>query len=49
MPALAQDKQKEIAFFDGHAAIDAHDVFTQVEPQQLGERSTTNLKRLAGG
>jgi ubiquinone/menaquinone biosynthesis C-methylase UbiE len=28
MPALAQDKQKEIAFFDGHAAMDAYDVFT---------------------
>ena len=28
MPALAQDKQKEVAFFDGHAAIDAYDVFT---------------------
>jgi ubiquinone/menaquinone biosynthesis C-methylase UbiE len=24
----AQDKQKEIAFFDGHAAADAYDVFT---------------------
>ncbi len=28
MPALAQDKQKEVAFFDGHAAMDAYDVFT---------------------
>jgi len=46
MPALAQDKQKEIAFSDGHAAIDAYDVLTQVEPQRLGERSATNLKRL---
>ena len=46
MPALAQDKQREIAFFDGHDAIDAHDVFTQVEPQRFGERSATNLKRL---
>jgi ubiquinone/menaquinone biosynthesis C-methylase UbiE len=25
---LAQDKQKEIDFFDGHAAADAYDVFT---------------------
>src|SRR5690349_21913638 len=24
----AQDKQKEIAFFDGHAAMDGYDVFT---------------------
>ena len=46
MLALAQDKQKEIAFFDCHSAIDAHDVFTQLEPQELGERSMTNLKRL---
>jgi ubiquinone/menaquinone biosynthesis C-methylase UbiE len=28
MALLAQDKQKEIAFFDGHAAVDAYDVFT---------------------
>lgn len=28
MAVLAQDKQKEIAFFDGHAAVDAYDVFT---------------------
>lgn len=46
MQALAQDQQKEIAFFDGPAAIDAYDVLTQVEPQRLGERSVTNLKRL---
>ena len=26
--ATAQDKQKEIAFFDGHAAADSYDVFT---------------------
>jgi predicted ThiF/HesA family dinucleotide-utilizing enzyme len=46
MPDLAQDKQKKIAFFDGHAAIDGDDVFTRVESQRLGERSVTNLKRL---
>ena len=28
MAVPAQDKQKEIAFFDGHAAMDAYDVFT---------------------
>jgi ubiquinone/menaquinone biosynthesis C-methylase UbiE len=28
MVTLAQDKQKEVAFFDGHAATDAYDVFT---------------------
>ena len=27
-PARQQDKQKEIAFFDGHAAADEYDVFT---------------------
>src|SRR5262249_46506105 len=27
-PAKQQDKQKEIAFFDGHAAADEYDVFT---------------------
>ena len=46
MPDLAQDKQKEIAFFDDHAAIDAYDVFTRVEPQRSGERNVPNLKRL---
>ncbi|WP_316189918.1 class I SAM-dependent methyltransferase [Bradyrhizobium sp. SZCCHNS1054] len=28
MEQLAQDKQKEIDFFDGHAAADSYDVFT---------------------
>src|SRR6516162_3644414 len=28
MMALAQNKQTEISFFDGHAASDAYDVFT---------------------
>src|SRR5262249_9195800 len=27
-PAKQQDKQKDIAFFDGHAAADEYDVFT---------------------
>jgi len=49
MPTLDQDKQEEIAFFDGHAAIDAYDafeVFTGVEPQRSDERSVIDLKRL---
>ena len=29
---LQQDKQKEIAFFDGHAAADSYDVFTPARP-----------------
>ncbi len=28
MALVAQDKRKEIAFFDSHAAVDAYDVFT---------------------
>jgi ubiquinone/menaquinone biosynthesis C-methylase UbiE len=28
MASAAQDKRKEIAFFDSHAAVDAYDVFT---------------------
>jgi ubiquinone/menaquinone biosynthesis C-methylase UbiE len=35
MAALVQDKQKEIAFFDGHAAADAYDVFTPETNQRL--------------
>jgi ubiquinone/menaquinone biosynthesis C-methylase UbiE len=35
MVAVAQDKQKEIAFFDGHAAADAYDVFTPETNQRL--------------
>lgn len=46
MPDLAEDKQKEIAFFDGHDAIDAYGMFTRVEPQRSGECSVTNSKRL---
>jgi ubiquinone/menaquinone biosynthesis C-methylase UbiE len=35
MATLVQDKQKEIAFFDGHAAADAYDVFTPATNQRL--------------
>ena len=34
---LAQDKQKEIAFFDGHAAADSYDVFTPESNARLIE------------
>jgi ubiquinone/menaquinone biosynthesis C-methylase UbiE len=44
MIALAQDKQKEVAFFDGHAATDAYDVFTP----QTNVRLVTTCARLAG-
>jgi ubiquinone/menaquinone biosynthesis C-methylase UbiE len=39
----AQDKQKEIAFFDGHAAADAYDVFTP----ESNIRLITTCMRLA--
>jgi len=38
-----QDKQKEIAFFDGHAAVDAYDVFTP----ESNVRLITTCMRLA--
>jgi ubiquinone/menaquinone biosynthesis C-methylase UbiE len=44
MALLAQDKQKEIAFFDGHAAVDAYDVFTP----ESNLRLVTTCMRLAG-
>jgi ubiquinone/menaquinone biosynthesis C-methylase UbiE len=44
MTASLQDKQKEIAFFDGHAAVDAYDVFTPA----TNERLITTCVRLAG-
>lgn len=44
MVTLAQDKQKEIAFFDGHAAADAYDVFTP----ETNLRLITTCMRLAG-
>jgi ubiquinone/menaquinone biosynthesis C-methylase UbiE len=42
--SLAQDKQKEIAFFDGHAAADSYDVFAPESSNRLIETCT----RLAG-
>ncbi len=44
MMVLAQDKQKEVAFFDGHAATDAYDVFTP----ETNLRLITTCARLAG-
>lgn len=44
MIALAQDKQKEVAFFDGHAATDTYDVFTP----ETNVRLITTCARLAG-
>lgn len=35
MAAFVQDKQKEIAFFDSHAASDAYDVFTPESNMRL--------------
>jgi hypothetical protein len=36
----AQDKQKEIAFFDGHAAADDYDVFTPQSSARLVDASS---------
>ena len=44
MTTLAQDKQKEIAFFDSHAAADAYDVFTP----ESNVRLISTCMRLAG-
>ena len=44
MLALAQNKQKEVAFFDGHAATNAYDVFTP----ETNVRLVTTCARLAG-
>lgn len=44
MATLAQNKQKEIAFFDGHAAMDAYDVFTP----ETNLRLIATCARLAG-
>jgi ubiquinone/menaquinone biosynthesis C-methylase UbiE len=44
MTTLAQDKQKEIAFFDGHAAADSYDVFTP----ETNVRLISTCMRLAG-
>jgi ubiquinone/menaquinone biosynthesis C-methylase UbiE len=43
MVTIAQDKQKEIAFFDGHAAADVYDVFTP----ESNVRLITTCMRLA--
>jgi len=43
MAVAAQDKEKEIAFFDGHAAVDAYDVFTP----ESNLRLVTTCMRLA--
>jgi ubiquinone/menaquinone biosynthesis C-methylase UbiE len=34
-PVPVQDKQKEISFFDGHAAADSYDVFTDQSKRRL--------------
>src|SRR5436305_3846593 len=44
MTASTQDKQKEIAFFDGHAAADDYDVFTP----QASARLVDAFVRLTG-
>ena len=44
MAASAQDKQKEIAFFDGHAAADDYDVFAP----QASARIVEAFVRLTG-
>jgi ubiquinone/menaquinone biosynthesis C-methylase UbiE len=44
MTAPTQDKQKEIAFFDGHAAADDYDVFTP----QASERLVDAFVKLTG-
>jgi len=46
--AQAQDKQKEIAFFDAHAAMDSYDVFTPQSNARLIE-TCTRLARLMPG
>jgi ubiquinone/menaquinone biosynthesis C-methylase UbiE len=48
MDALAQDKQKEIDFFDGHAAADSYDVFTPDSNMRLIE-TCSRLAKLKPG
>ena len=48
MIPAAQDKQKEIAFFDAHAAADAYDVFTPEASARL-VNSFVRLSRLRPG
>ena len=43
MALAAQDKRKEIAFFDSHAAVDTYDVFTP----ESNERLVSTCMRLA--
>jgi ubiquinone/menaquinone biosynthesis C-methylase UbiE len=45
---LAQDKQKEIDFFDGHAAADSYDVFTPESNMRLIE-TCSRLAKLKPG
>jgi ubiquinone/menaquinone biosynthesis C-methylase UbiE len=47
-PAVAQDKQKEIDFFDGHAAADSYDVFTPESSTRLIENCMRVAKMKAG-
>ncbi|MET4261095.1 ubiquinone/menaquinone biosynthesis C-methylase UbiE [Bradyrhizobium sp. S3.12.5] len=46
--SVAQDKQKEIDFFDGHAAADSYDVFTPESNMRLIE-TCARLARLNPG
>jgi ubiquinone/menaquinone biosynthesis C-methylase UbiE len=48
MALPAQDKQKEIAFFDSHAAVDAYDVFTPESNLRLVS-TCMRLARLKAG
>jgi ubiquinone/menaquinone biosynthesis C-methylase UbiE len=48
MAASTQDKEKEIAFFDGHAAADDYDVFTPQASTRLAE-AFVNLTGLKPG
>jgi ubiquinone/menaquinone biosynthesis C-methylase UbiE len=48
MIGSAQDKQKEIEFFDGHAAADSYDVFTPESNIRLVE-TCTRLAKLKPG
>ncbi|MEH2487019.1 class I SAM-dependent methyltransferase [Bradyrhizobium sp. AZCC 2230] len=48
MISAAQDKQKEIEFFDGHAAADSYDVFTPESNMRLIE-TCTRLAKLKSG
>lgn len=47
--SVAQDKQKEIEFFDGHAAADSYDVFTPESNMRLIETCSRLAKLKQGG